>query len=232
MPVKSPDPQTGVLLFTWQTHWVSFVALVAQLVVLAWYLTSVRRVVARGARWSAFRALCFVVGVRRRCLRHRGRDRALPDVQFHRPCSPGFAPGRRGAAAFGAGRSDHSGPSVVVTAHGRHPGQSAAQRAGTGRVATDRGFRHRDGLDVRVLPDPALSRVGTTPSPARSYPPVPGPGGPTALGVDSGAGRAAQAPELRDAVRPGPPSGPVQPRLRPGGGQRDTAALPRWQYPG
>ena len=63
MPVKSPDPQTGVLLFTWQTHWVSFVALVAQLVVLAWYLTSVRRVVARGARWSAFRAFCFVVGV-------------------------------------------------------------------------------------------------------------------------------------------------------------------------
>jgi cytochrome c oxidase assembly factor CtaG len=63
MPVKSPDPQTGVLLFTWQTHWVSFVALVVQLVVLAWYLTSVRRVAARGARWSVFRALCFIVGV-------------------------------------------------------------------------------------------------------------------------------------------------------------------------
>jgi cytochrome c oxidase assembly factor CtaG len=63
MPVKSPDPQTGVLLFTWQTHWVSFVALAVQLVVLAWYLTGVRRVAARGARWPLFRALGFVVGV-------------------------------------------------------------------------------------------------------------------------------------------------------------------------
>jgi cytochrome c oxidase assembly factor CtaG len=63
MPVKSPDPQTGVLLFTWQTHWVSFVALALQLVVLAWYLTGVRRVGARGARWPLFRALGFVVGV-------------------------------------------------------------------------------------------------------------------------------------------------------------------------
>jgi cytochrome c oxidase assembly factor CtaG len=63
MPVKSPDPRTGVLLFTWQTHWVSFVALVVQVVVLAWYLTSMRRLVARGGRWSLFRALCFLVGV-------------------------------------------------------------------------------------------------------------------------------------------------------------------------
>ena len=28
--MKSPDPRTGVLLFTWQTHWVSFVALAVQ----------------------------------------------------------------------------------------------------------------------------------------------------------------------------------------------------------
>ncbi len=63
MPVKSPDPQTGILLFTWQTHWVSFVALAVQVVVLAWYVTSMRRVVARGSRWSIFRALCFLVGV-------------------------------------------------------------------------------------------------------------------------------------------------------------------------
>ena len=63
MPVKSPDPRTGVLLFTWQTHWVSFVALLVQLVVLAWYLTSARRVAARAGRWSVFRTLCFVVGV-------------------------------------------------------------------------------------------------------------------------------------------------------------------------
>lgn len=63
MPIKSPDPQTGVLLFTWQTHWISFVALAVQLVVLAWYLSSMRRLVLRGGHWSAFRALCFVVGV-------------------------------------------------------------------------------------------------------------------------------------------------------------------------
>jgi cytochrome c oxidase assembly factor CtaG len=62
MPVKSPDPRTGVLLFTWQTHWVSFVALAAQVVVLAWYLSGVRRVAARGGRWPVFRTLCFVVG--------------------------------------------------------------------------------------------------------------------------------------------------------------------------
>jgi cytochrome c oxidase assembly factor CtaG len=63
MPVKSPDPQTGVLLFTWQTHWVSFVALAVQAVVLGWYLSSVRRLLAHGGRWSAFRTICFVLGV-------------------------------------------------------------------------------------------------------------------------------------------------------------------------
>jgi cytochrome c oxidase assembly factor CtaG len=63
MPIKSPDPQTGTLLFTWQTHWISFVALAVQVVVLAWYLSSVRRLVTRGGRWSIFRTLCFVLGV-------------------------------------------------------------------------------------------------------------------------------------------------------------------------
>ncbi len=62
MPVKSPDPRTGVLLFTWQTHWISFVALAVQVAVLAWYLLSVRRIGARGGRWSIFRTICFVVG--------------------------------------------------------------------------------------------------------------------------------------------------------------------------
>ena len=62
MPVKSPDPRTGILLFTWQTHWVSFVSLAVQLVVLAWYLSSARRIGTRGSRWSVFRTLCFVVG--------------------------------------------------------------------------------------------------------------------------------------------------------------------------
>jgi len=63
MPTKSPDPQTGILLFTWQTHWISFVALAVQLAVLAWYLSSVRRLVSRDGRWSVFRTLCFVLGV-------------------------------------------------------------------------------------------------------------------------------------------------------------------------
>lgn len=63
MPVKSPDPQPGVLLFTWQTHWISFVALAVQVVVLAWYLSSTRRVGARRGRWSLFRTACFVVGL-------------------------------------------------------------------------------------------------------------------------------------------------------------------------
>jgi cytochrome c oxidase assembly factor CtaG len=63
MPVKSPDPRTGILLFTWQTHWVSFIFLAVQLVVLAWYVTAVGRVRGRGGRWPLFRALCFVVGV-------------------------------------------------------------------------------------------------------------------------------------------------------------------------
>jgi putative copper resistance protein D len=51
------------LLFTWQTHWVSFVLVAAQLVVLAWYLASARRVRAKGGRWSAIRTLYFAVGV-------------------------------------------------------------------------------------------------------------------------------------------------------------------------
>jgi cytochrome c oxidase assembly factor CtaG len=63
MPIKSPDPRTSVLLFTWQTHWISFVALAVQVVVLGWYLSSVRKVAARGVHWSVFRTICFVVGV-------------------------------------------------------------------------------------------------------------------------------------------------------------------------
>jgi cytochrome c oxidase assembly factor CtaG len=62
MPVKSPDPRTAVLLFTWQTHWISFVALAVQVAVLAWYLLSARRFGARGRRWSIFRTICFVLG--------------------------------------------------------------------------------------------------------------------------------------------------------------------------
>ncbi len=60
--MKSPDPRTGVLLFTWQTHWISFIQLAVQVALLAWYLVSVRRFGARGGRWSIFRTICFVLG--------------------------------------------------------------------------------------------------------------------------------------------------------------------------
>lgn len=59
----SPDPQASVLLFGWQTHWTSLVALVVQLSVLAWYLTSTRRLGALGRSWSWLRTASFVVGV-------------------------------------------------------------------------------------------------------------------------------------------------------------------------
>jgi cytochrome c oxidase assembly factor CtaG len=63
MPVKSPDPQASILLFTWQVHWFSFVALALQLGVLAWYVTSTRRLRGRGRNWSPVRTACFVVGI-------------------------------------------------------------------------------------------------------------------------------------------------------------------------
>jgi cytochrome c oxidase assembly factor CtaG len=62
MPIKSPDPQASILLFTWQTYWVSFVALAVQVAVLAEYLARVRRLDRRGRHWSVFRTLCFVLG--------------------------------------------------------------------------------------------------------------------------------------------------------------------------
>jgi cytochrome c oxidase assembly factor CtaG len=63
MPVKSPDPQASVLLFTWQAHWASFVVLALELGALVWYVTSTRRVAARGRTWSVLRTACFVVGI-------------------------------------------------------------------------------------------------------------------------------------------------------------------------
>jgi cytochrome c oxidase assembly factor CtaG len=63
MPVKSPDPQTSVLLFHWQTHWSSLIAIVLQLVVLAWYVRGVRRVTGSGRYWSPFRTGGFVLGL-------------------------------------------------------------------------------------------------------------------------------------------------------------------------
>jgi len=61
--VLSPDPQTSDLAFAWQTHWTSFVAVVVQVAVLAWYLGSTRRLVALGRHWSLPRTASFVVGI-------------------------------------------------------------------------------------------------------------------------------------------------------------------------
>jgi len=63
MPVKSPDPQTSVLLLHWQAHWSSLIAIVVQLAFLGWYLAAVRRVSRRGRRWSPFRTGGFVLGM-------------------------------------------------------------------------------------------------------------------------------------------------------------------------
>jgi cytochrome c oxidase assembly factor CtaG len=63
VPVKSPDPQTSVLLFHWQTHWTSFVAIALQLVVLAWYVRGARRVTGSGRYWSPWRTGGFVLGL-------------------------------------------------------------------------------------------------------------------------------------------------------------------------
>ena len=61
--MKSPSPQTGTLLFHWQTHWTSFVALAVQVVVLVWYLKSVRRLAGRGRSWSWFKTAGFGAGL-------------------------------------------------------------------------------------------------------------------------------------------------------------------------
>ena len=61
--VKSPSPQPSTLVLHWQTHWTSVVALVLQLVVLAWYLRSVRGLTGRERSWSPFRTAGFVAGL-------------------------------------------------------------------------------------------------------------------------------------------------------------------------
>jgi cytochrome c oxidase assembly factor CtaG len=63
MPVKSPDPQASVLLFTWQTHWASFVVLALLLGALVWYVRRTRRAASRVRAWSVWRTACFVVGI-------------------------------------------------------------------------------------------------------------------------------------------------------------------------
>ena len=63
MPLKSPSPQTGVLLTNWQTYWTSFVAVASQLGVLAWYVRAAHRMEARGKRWSRYKEAAFVAGL-------------------------------------------------------------------------------------------------------------------------------------------------------------------------
>ena len=59
----SPDPTTSHLVFSWQTQWTSFVALVVQVAALVWYMRSTRRLGALGRRWSPLRTASFVVGI-------------------------------------------------------------------------------------------------------------------------------------------------------------------------
>jgi len=63
MPLKSPDPQTSVLLWHWQAHWSSLLAIAVQLLVLGWYLRAARRVAASGRYWSLYRTGAFVLGL-------------------------------------------------------------------------------------------------------------------------------------------------------------------------
>jgi putative membrane protein len=63
MPIKSPSPQAGILLFSWQTDWMSLVAICVQLLVFAWYLRSMQRLRARGRRWSPYRTTSFIAGL-------------------------------------------------------------------------------------------------------------------------------------------------------------------------
>jgi cytochrome c oxidase assembly factor CtaG len=63
VPRLSPNPTAGVLVSSWQTTWVGLLALFVQLVGLAWYLFSVRRLSARGQHWSPWVTTSFVLGV-------------------------------------------------------------------------------------------------------------------------------------------------------------------------
>lgn len=63
MPLKSPDPQTSVLLLHWQANWTSLVAIAVELAVLVWYLRADRRLAASGGRWGPFRTGSFVLGL-------------------------------------------------------------------------------------------------------------------------------------------------------------------------
>ena len=63
MPLKSPDPQTSVLLFNWQTNWTSLLAIALELVALGWYVVGVHRVRATGRQWPPLRAASFALGL-------------------------------------------------------------------------------------------------------------------------------------------------------------------------
>jgi len=61
--MKSPSPQPSTLIFHWQDHWTSFLALALEVAALAWYLRSVRRLGGRERSWSAFKTAGFVAGL-------------------------------------------------------------------------------------------------------------------------------------------------------------------------
>ena len=62
-PLLSPDPQLSVLATRWQTGWFDFLAIVLELVALAWYAAAARRLVRSGRRWSPYAAFSFLLGL-------------------------------------------------------------------------------------------------------------------------------------------------------------------------
>jgi cytochrome c oxidase assembly factor CtaG len=63
MPLKSPLPATGMLLFDWQTSWTALLAVLAQVAALAWYLRASNKLRAGGRRWPVFKTISFAVGL-------------------------------------------------------------------------------------------------------------------------------------------------------------------------
>jgi cytochrome c oxidase assembly factor CtaG len=63
VPAKSPGPQPGTLLASWQHGWPALIALALQLAALGWYVSSVRRLGKEGRAWSPYSTASFVVGL-------------------------------------------------------------------------------------------------------------------------------------------------------------------------
>ena len=63
MPLKSPGPQTSVLLFNWQANWTSLLAIALEVAALGWYIVAVRRMGVAGKTWPRFRTASFALGL-------------------------------------------------------------------------------------------------------------------------------------------------------------------------